>query len=568
MLKVAGYMDDKALQMGKSSTAGSFFLLIGIVSSSVILALGTFLLNSVFSVEEVGLYGIVLVPSLAIGFFRDMGVNFAMTQQIANLKAANKHDKIHDVILSGVIFEIISGVLLSLICFVIANPLAIILNRPDASPLIALMSLSIFAGALVSAASAIFVGFEKMKFNSFLQILQAIIKTLFGPLLVFLGFSVLGAVLGSLVSVVVGGLVGILLVYFVLFRPVRKLRVGKCDVKQTLFPMLRYGVPLIFSGIVFSVLPLIFSLFMALYASDSIMGNHYAASYFAIIVTFISFPISTVLFPAFSKLNPEKEPELVKTVFSSSIKYTSIFLVPTIMLMIALSTPLVHTLFPEIGILTALSTFPEGSMLPAIFAVITEPKFVYAPMFLAISSIVNLFVLFGNVSLNALQTGIGKTKQIMKQSLLSLVISLPFAYAIITYFGTFGGAMSEVLAVVGGILAVMVSTIPGMIWGLIWAWKNYGVKADFKSSGKIFVAALFASIVAYTFSIFVNAPYAILLTVGAIIYLLVYLTIAPLIGAVNRVDIDNLKMMTSGLGPISKILAIPLMFMRKICKNS
>jgi O-antigen/teichoic acid export membrane protein len=196
----------------------------------------------------------------------------------------------------------------------------------------------------------------------------------------------------------------------------------------------------------------------------------------------------------------------------------------------------------------------------------TESKFPYAPVFLILSSIVNLFVLLGSVSLSAFQTGIGKTKQVMKQSLLSIAISVPFAYALITYFGVFN-AGNKSLIVIDSIFTIMVSTIPGMAWGLIWAWKNYQVKADFKSSSKIFVASIVSSIVAYAVTIVLNAPYIILLIAGAIIFLLVYLICAPLLGAVNRADIDNLKVMTSELGIISKIVAIPLMFMRKLCRE-
>ena len=57
-----------------------------------------------------------------------------------------------------------------------------------------------------------------MKLNSFTQIFQALIKTALGPLLVFLGFSVLGAVIGSLVSIIAGASVAMLIVFFVLFK--------------------------------------------------------------------------------------------------------------------------------------------------------------------------------------------------------------------------------------------------------------------------------------------------------------------------------------------------------------
>ncbi len=545
-------MDDKALQMGKSSTAGSFFLLIGVVASTVIMALGTLVLAGLLSADDLGLYSIVLIPSTMIAFFRDLGVNSAMTQQIASLREAKKFDEVRNVIYAGVIFEIISGLLLSLICFAVAQPLAIILNRPEAASLIAIMSVSIFASSLFSAASSIFIGFEKMTMNSFTQILQSIIKTALGPMLVLLGIGVLGAVLGTIVSVTVGGVTGILIVYFVLFRPLHKSKVNRSEIKNSLFSMLKYGIPLTMSNIVVGVLPQVFAFFMALYASNNMMGNYAAATYFAVIVTFISFPISTALFPAFAKLNPEKEPDLVKTVFSTSVKYTAILLVPTTMLLITLAVPLVNTLFPQNGIWQSL------------FVVGAEPKFPYAPLFLIVSSIANLFVLFGNVSLATFQIGIGKTKQIMKQSLLSFAISLPFSYFFITYMATFG----DVYVVIGGITSVMVSTIPGMIWGLIWVWKNYHVKADFKNSGKIFVASTIASLAGAAFLLLVNAPYVVLLVLGALIFLLSYLVGAPLIGAVNRMDIDNLTLMCSGLGVISKILDIPLMLMRKISKEA
>ncbi|MCL2642487.1 MAG: oligosaccharide flippase family protein [Candidatus Bathyarchaeota archaeon] len=555
--------EDKALQMGKSSTAGSFFLLIGVVGSTVIMALGSLILASLLTPEELGLYSLVLIPSAVIAFFRDLGVNSAMTQKIASLRAANKTSEIHDVILSGVVFELLSGTLFAIVCFCLAQPLASLLNRPDAAPLIALMSISIFVSAIVSAATATFVGFEKMKFNSFTQILQAIIKTLLGPLMVILGFSVFGVVLGSIVSVAAGGLIGIVLVYFALFRPLRKSKVGGCNVKRTLIPLLRYGMPLTVPSLVVGVLPQIFAFFMGMYAGDGMIGNYYISTNFSVLVTFISFPVSTALFPAFSKLNPQKEPELVRTVFSSSVKYTALLLIPTTMILMALSTPLVHTLFPQDGLI---QTLLYGDKMQYLFGVNNTPKFPYAPIFLAVSSIANLLVLFGHVSLSAFQTGIGKTKQVMKQSVLSLAISLPFSYAVITYFGTFGGVGNELLVVIGGIFAVLVSIIPGLIWGLIWAWKNYHVKADFKNSGKIFTASLIASIVAYTFSTFFNASYPILLFAGALLFLLVYLIVIPLIGAVNYADIDNLKMMSSELGIVSKILKIPLQLMQKLCK--
>ena len=547
---------DKAAEMGKTSATGSFHLLIGVAGSTVIMAIGTLVLAALLSVNDVGLYGMALIPSSIINFFRDWGINSAMTQQIASLRAAGKDSEIHDVIVSGVIFEIISGTILSLICFALAEPLALIISPSDAASLsvyISIMALSVFAGAISAAASGIFVGFERMKLNSFTQIFSAIVKTALGPFLVILGFSVLGAVYAAMGSILAGSVVAILIVYFSLFRPLRKCKVGTCDVKRTLKPMLSYGLPLTVSSIVIGVLPQVFAFTMAVYAGKWMMGNYYAAAYFSVLLTFISFPVATALFPVFSKLNPEKEPELVKTVFASSVKYTSMLLVPATMILITLSTPLINTLFPKNGIMASL------------FVVNAEPKFPYAPMFLALSSIVNLLVLVGNISLGTFQTGIGKTNQVMKQSILSLAVGLPFAYFLVSYFYSIGGPS---FAVIGGILGTLIASTPNVVWGLYWSWKHYRVKAGFRVSAKIFAASAIASVVTYLFINLFSLAYWITLVTGFVVFLVVYLASAPLLGAVNRADIDNFKAMFSGLGVVSKILDIPLLFMRKMCKEN
>jgi len=47
---------------------------------------------------------------------------------------------------------------------------------------------------------------------------------------------------------------------------------------------------------------------------------------------------------------------------------------------------------------------------------------------------------------------------------------------------------------------------------------------------------------------------------------LIYLLAVPLIGAINQMDIDNIRSMFSGLGIISKLLEIPLTLMEKPLK--
>ena len=56
-----------------------------------------------------------------------------------------------------------------------------------------------------------------------------------------------------------------------------------------------------------------------------------------------------------------------------------------------------------------------------------------------------------------------------------------------------------------------------------------------------------------------------MLVLGFVVFVLVYLASAPLLGAINQADIENFRAMFSGLGIISKILSVPLLFMSKLC---
>ena len=513
---------EKALDMGKTSASGSFALLIGVAVSSLIMAVGTIILARLMTTDEYGLYGIILIPPTMMNLFRDWGVNSAMTKYIATYRVTNNEEEIHDVIIAGLIFEIVAGLALSFLSLFLANFIAsTIFNRPSSASLIAIISVSIISGSLFAASQSVFVGFERMRLNSFTLICQALVKTAIGPVLVFLGYGVLGGILGYTFGFVAAATIGLAIFYFLLFKPLRKPVNGKSNITKTLRTMLNYGVPLSIYSILSGILVQIYAFMMPSFASDAMIGNYQTAANFSILLTFITIPITTVLFPTFSKLNPHTEHGLLKTIFTSSIKYTSILLVPAAMAIMALSGPMVGTLFGE--------------------------KYVYGPFFLTLFVAGNLFVVFGNISAGSFLSGLGETRILMKQSILTLVIGLPLGIYLIPIFG-----------IPGLLIANLLSGLPSMVWVLYWIWKHYETKADFNFSFKILAASALSAVVSYLSLIFFSMPDWANLIIGLVIFFIVYLLSAPLIGAVNVADISNLRTMFSGLGVIAKIINVPL----------
>ncbi|MGA3193107.1 MAG: flippase [Candidatus Bathyarchaeia archaeon] len=513
---------EKALQMGKTSAVGSFQLLIGVAASTIIMAAGSIILGRLLTTDEYGLYGIVLIPATLINLFRDWGINSAMTKYIASLRASQRDEEIHDFIAAGLIFEVASGLALSFLSLALASFIATtVFNRPESAGFIAIMSVSIISGSLLAASQSGFVGFERMELNSFTLVCQAVVKTAVGPVLVFLGYSVLGAIIGCTLGVVAAGTIGLATFYLVLFRPLRKKRTINSNITKTLRTMLNYGVPLSIGSILGGILAQIYAFMIIPLTSNTMYGNYVVAINFSVLLTFFTTPISTVLFPAFAKLDGQNEHELLKNVFTSSVKYTSILLIPATMAMMTLSGPMVGTLYGE--------------------------KYVYGPFFLTIYVIGNLFAVFGSLSSGGLLYGLGKTRILMIQSIITLAIGLPLGIVLIPMFG-----------ITGLIIASVVAGLPSMFWVLYWIWKHYKAKADFASSAKIFAASAIAAVLAYLPTAFLNTPNWTKLIIGLIIFLAAYIFGAPMIGAVSLTDINNLRTMFSSMSIISKIINIPL----------
>jgi len=519
---------EKALKMGRVSATGSFQLFVGVATSSVIMAVGAIVLARLLSPAEYGLYSVALIPSLMINLFRDWGVNSAITKYIAHSRAAEKEEDIHNIIVAGLIFEISTGLALSLLSVFLAGSIAsTIFHRPEIAPLISIVSITIFSGSLLKAAQSSFVGFERMELQSITLICQAIIKSVLAPLLVLLGFGALGAVLGYTFSFLVAGIIGSTILYFLLFRKLKRTKINLSKISKTLKNMLHYGVPLSISSIISGFLLQFYGFMMAFYCSDVMIGNYQVAINFAILLTFFTIPISTVLFPAFAKLDPQNEPQLLKTVFTSSVKYTTMLLVPATAAVMVLSKPMISTLFGE--------------------------QYVYAPFFLTLYVIGNLFSVFGNLSMGTLLTGLGETKTLMKLSLLTLLIGLPLSFLLIPNLG-----------IIGVILGTLFAGIPSMFLGLHWIWKHYKVTADWGSSAKIFAASTIAAATTYLFLNFLHTVEWLKLITGGIVFLTAYIIVAPSIGAIVQDDITNLRAMLSGLGFISKIANLPLSVAEKV----
>jgi len=521
---------DKVTEMGKTSAINSLQLFLGTSISTVIMAIGAIILGIFILPGDYGLYVVALIPMATLSLFQEWGISSAIVRYCAKYRATNEGVEQRKVIVAGLVFLAATGLVMTVLSLLLANFFAsTVYQKPASAFLMTLASFTIISGAITTGVASVFTGFEKMKLNSYLLVIYAVVQCVLGPSLVYFGYGAMGAIIGYTSASVIQSVIAVIFLYFFIFRKLPSSKMNKSEIFQTLKSLLRYGVPLGIGGIVGNLGGPVFSFLMASYVNEVMIGNYKIAGNFLVLLTFITSPISTVLFPAFSKLDPLKENNLLKTVFASSVKYTVLLLVPATMAMIVLATPLICTLYGT--------------------------KYFDAPLFLALMAVFYLLSLIGLRSLSGLLSATGETRLLMKMSVLSLVIGIPTAFLMVPSLG-----------IIGMIVGLPVAALPSTFIGLYHIWKRYGAKTDYGVSAKILLASTLATITVYLFLIFVTAAYLVLLVGGVILFLAVYLISVPLVGAINQSDVHNLRTMFSSLGIISRLLEIPLKIIERILK--
>ncbi len=518
----------KAIKMAKVSAKGGFNLFWGLTISTIISAIGVIIIARLLSPPEYGIVAIALMAPSLITLFRDWGVNSAIIKYTAQYKSENKTADVKSILVSGLLFELVMGVSLSFTSFLLSSFLATnIFHRPDLNPLIQIASFTIFAGALLTAAQSAFTGFEKMELNSITMICRSTLKTVLAPLLVILGFGAFGAILGSTAAFLTAGIISILILYLALYKKLRRLNNDKPKIVKTIKTMFKYGLPLSISAILSGSLMQFYNFLMAIHCTDPMIGNYSAAMNFAVLITFFSTPIATVLFPAFSKLNPQKEKETLRNVFQFSVKYAALLVVPAAAAVMALSKPLVFTLFGE--------------------------KYSDAPLFLALIAISYIYPAFGSLSLGNLINSQGKTKVTLKLTLVTATIGFPLSLLLIPKLG-----------IIGLIITTLTAGIPSLTIALWYVKKHFTATIDWTSSAKILLSSATAATITYIILSQLSFSNWIKLIVGATIFLFTFLTITLSTRTINRSDVNNLREMLSELGPLSHLLNFLLNIIEKL----
>jgi O-antigen/teichoic acid export membrane protein len=483
------------------------------VASTAILAIAQIIIANLLGQERLGDYTVVLVPIGIAYLLQDLSINVGLTSHIARYHHQGLEEEKKTVLVTGLVFNILISLIVAFTVYLMSPWIASsFLHRTDLEALLRVASLVILGQALISTTNAIFIGYGKMKFQSLDSVILAVVRITLSPLLVFIGFGTMGAVVGNSVSQVLAGFIGFLLV-ILLMRNTRG-RIELSSMLREFGHLIRYGLPIYISSLIGGGLNQIYNSLMVLYVSNTQIGNYSAASYFAVAVGFVTGPISIAIFPLFSKLR--KGDENLGTAYFSAVKYSSLFALPIAGALIALSGPLIGVIFGD--------------------------RFPLAAFYLQLYMLLNVYIGLGSVVMGNLLNGQGETRINLRVTLITLFTGSPLALYLIPNFG-----------IVGVVLTMLIAPLPGYAYSIFWIKRNLGLSLDWGSSGRIYLSVIPSAWLTLLF-VGTQSNLWVELFGGAAIFVLSYLVMIKVLRVLDHTDYEMFRAIVGDTGVLALLV--------------
>ena len=510
----------------RGSARGSLILLAGQAASTVVQALGIILIARFLGAVDFGVVSVAYIPvSLAMNLL-DVGVNSALVKFISQYRAEDRPRHRRVLIETGALINLTVGLALTSITYISSEYLALnVFNQPELAPLIQVYGFILVGQTLLNTAFSVLIGYERMTPRSTINVLYSFMRSVAGPVLVYMGMGPMGAILGNVAATFLSGLVG-LAVVGALWRVEPRRGTGFTHLECARL-MLGYGYPLFFSSLLIGLTPSVNNFLLALYVDNELIGNYQAAVRFGVLITFVTFSIATALFPLFSKL--ERNPEALRMVFVNSVRYIGLLVFPIVAAIVALS--------------------------PQIIVVLYDEGYRYAGGYMRLYMLSYVILGFGGTGLVSFLNAIQRSRVVFTKSLLNFLLTVSFGLLLIPRWG-----------VQGLIAALILGPMAGLSYGLYWVKRNMGFTIDMVTALKSLLAAAASCAVTLLFASRAALAPLLVVFLGGVLCISVYVLLVLGLRVLSREDLDNLLSVSSGLGSLSPLIRKVLLYLKRVSR--
>jgi|TARA_Y100000310_G_C20667485_1_gene808421 stage V sporulation protein B len=291
------------------------------------------------TVNEFGVLNLALPIQFTIIMMTSIGIAPSIARFTARHLGRNERNKLAELYSSTLFYYVIGATVLGIIVFFSSNWLAYsFFNVPELSLIIKITAFGIPFGVFVSVFTGFFQGFKKMDKMSYTILASQIFRVASAAVFVWLGYKVVGAILGSSLAFVFGVMIGYL--FF------RKLDIKYTKAKfETFYEVFKFSIPTSISGLATVIFAFTDIFLIGKLMTPTAVGIYAAASPTARLTIAVAIAISATILPIVAEKRARNNEEKIKHHTYQSLFYFVLAAIP-LMVVLWLAAPwILGTLF-------------------------------------------------------------------------------------------------------------------------------------------------------------------------------------------------------------------------------
>lgn len=389
--------------------------------ANIIIALPiTIILGRYLGAGDLGLYRMVATLFGIAMLFAAVGIPAAIIKYVAEYQDDEK--KVCRIISSGVFASIMLGFIFFVALFYFSNDLANIFDMPELDELIQVLSF-VFPFSLVgSTLLATLNGFRRMKTHAYATIIQSMLMLCATVLLIYIGYGVLGVVIG----IVISSIGSCLYLVWILKKYLIKLTISQFADNSKM--MLLFGGQTVIANSVNMINYQADTLMVGYFLTKADVGFYGVAVVFAKLLWLIPDSIQRITYPMISEYHGKKMHETVRQVVTLTMKYTACISIIIGTSMLIYAKPIIIMVFGD--------SFIES--VPPFYILIIGT------------------MIFGIVkSVNSLFASIGRVDLFAKMPAVAAIFNIVLNLLLIPIYGITGAAMATMASLLIYVIFMM-----------------------------------------------------------------------------------------------------------------
>lgn len=491
-------------ESSKQLIKGAGIVMIGLFLGKLISYIYTILIARIGS-EVFGLYSLGISITSFLIVISLFGLNSGIVRYISYYRTKGDEPRIRGIIRSSLKIAIPLSIFFFLILFIFSNIISNkIFHNSDLTFVLKFLAVTIPIIVITEIFLSIFTAFKKIEYKVYIvEVFEKLIRIIAAFILIYIGFTLKAAIFSYVISITISL---ILSAYFLhkVFHFFRN-NIKTIEIKKEL---LFYSFPLLFSGVLISVVKWIDTIMIGFFRSVSEVGIYNVALSTSYLMVIIPTAIMSLFLPIITENYSKKKYKEIKDISKNVIRWIFTLNIIAFTLILTFSKEILRLMFGQ--------------------------EYTLGNSSLIILLIGYLIFSFAHVHSNYLIM-IKKTKLILLINLAMVLLNISLNLYLIPLYGIIGGA-----------IATSLSLIVSYILSFYFSYKFSKINPyDLK-----LVKPLLASLITFFVVLFIKGLFSIniiTMIVLNIIFLIFYILILFTIKGVDKEDIEIMKLIRNKL---------------------